>query len=243
MEIITSKRLFVVVFCFLFASIALAQGSRGRQAAHIDLRTHFNQWGLPIKAQGARDTCAVFTFTGALEYALAKGLHQRGVRLSEEYLNWAANEVSGQNLDGASYEELIQAFDKWGIAVERFMPYAAQFNPRYTPSEQALQSAREVWELGFTRHWIAQRTVNGLTDANIAEMKKVLLSGYPLCAYGRDHSILIVGFVDDLRNPGGGRFITRNSATRRYETIFYAAAKEEFGSVLWIALAQQQPQN
>ena len=43
--------------------------------------------------------------------------------------------------------------------------------------------------------------------------------------------------------PGGGQFITRNSATRRYETIFYAAAKAEFGSVLWIELSAQRNDN
>jgi len=63
---------------------------------YVDLRGAFTQWGLPIKAQGQRDTCAVFTLTGALEYALAKSTDEKGVRLSEEYLNWAANEVAGE---------------------------------------------------------------------------------------------------------------------------------------------------
>lgn len=52
----------------------------------VDLRNAFKQWGLPIKGQLRRDTCAVFTFTGALEYALAKGTGEIGARLSEEYL-------------------------------------------------------------------------------------------------------------------------------------------------------------
>lgn len=202
---------------------------------HVDLRGAFSQWGLPIKPQLRRDTCAVFTFAGALEWALAKGTGERGVRLSEEYLNWAANQVAGDTEDGASYEDLIAAFDKWGICDERLMPY----QNRYTgavPRQDAFTSARRVWELGFKRHWIAQRTENGLTDAHIAQMKKVLASGFPLCAYGRDHSILLVGYVEDSRVPHESYFITRNSATRKYETIYCNAAKEEFGSVLWIEL-------
>lgn len=210
---------------------------------YVDLRTAFSGWGLPIKSQGRRDTCAVFTFTGALEYALARGTGQNGFRLSEEYLNWAADQIAGEKIDGASYEELLDAFDEWGIAGERFLPYAARYNASLQPTPTALASAREIWKLGFKRHWVAQRTTNGLTDAHINEMRKVLASGWPLCAYGHDHSILIVGFFDDPKMPGGGQFITRNSATQRYETIFYEAAKSEFGSVLWIELVKpEKPQ-
>lgn len=205
----------------------------------IDLRTAFSNWGLPIKPQGRRNTCAVFTFTGALEYALARGTGQNGFRLSEEYLNWAADEIAGEKEDGASYEELIEAFDEWGISSERLFPYAANYSGS-TPSPNALASAKAIWKLVFQRHWIAKRTINGLTDAHIAEMRKVLATGWPLCAYGHAHSILIVGFYDDPKMPGGGQFITRNSATQRYETIFYEAAKDEFGSVLWIELPPQK---
>ena len=202
----------------------------------VDLRTQFRQWGLPIKPQGRRDTCAVFTLTGALEFALAQGTGERGLRLSEEYLNWAADDITQIKFDGATYEDLISAFDKWGICAERFLPYDSRYNAELQPSQNSLSSAKEIWELGFKRHWIVQRTENGLSDPQILSMKRVLSSGWPLCAYGRDHSILLVGFQDDPRLNGGGQFITRNSATQRYETIFYAAAKAEFGSVLWIDL-------
>lgn len=229
-------------------AVALLVGARSTpaQAAPLpkkmDLRAQFNQWGLPIKSQGRRDTCAIFTLTGALEYALAKGTGETGLRLSEEYLNWAADDITDIKFDGASYEELISAFDKWGISSEKFLPYDERYNENLQPSENALSSAKEIWALGFERHWIAQRTENGLIDSQIAQMRKVLASGWPLCAYGRDHSILLVGFQDDARMNGGGQFITRNSATQRYETIFYAAAKEEFGSVLWIDLHIPEPQ-
>lgn len=205
---------------------------------YIDLRTAYNQWGLPIKPQGRRDTCAVFTFTGALEFAVARGTGEQGIRLSEEYLNWAANEVANDTEDGSSYEDLIKAFDKWGICEQRFMPYESRFRGT-RPTQYALDSARQIWELGFRRHWIAQRTENGLDDSHLVQMKKVLATGWPLCAYGRDHSILIVGYVDDPRMSGGGEFITRDSAIRRYETIFYEASKTEFGSVLWIDMKPQ----
>lgn len=223
---------FACLFCF-----GSTPGLRAQPAPvkAVDLRTAFFTWGLPIKPQGRRDTCAVFTFTGALEFALARGTGQNGFRLSEEYLNWAADEIAGEKFDGASYEELLAAFDEWGICGERFWPYAARYDGS-SPSRDALVSAQQVWKLAFKRHWIARRTTDGLTDAHLGEMRKVLATGWPLCAYGREHSILIVGFFDDAKMPGGGQFITRNSATQRYETIFYEAAKAEFGSVLWIEL-------
>lgn len=214
--------------------------SAPKTVTSIDLRGEFSRYGLPIKPQGRRNTCQVFTFTGALEYALARGSGYTGLRLSEEYLNWAADEVAGEKDDGAAYEELIAAFEQWGIASERYMPYLPRYNTNLTPPPLALTSAKEIWNLGFKRHWVAQRTTNGLTDEHINTMRKVLASGWPLCAYGHLHSILIVGFQDDPKMPGGGQFITRNSATQRYETIFYEASKTEFGSVLWIELPEKK---
>jgi C1A family cysteine protease len=205
----------------------------------VDLRATFKQWGLPIKDQGSRDTCAVFTFTGALEYALAKGTGDTGTRLSEEYLNWAANKVSDDDEDGASYEDLISAFDKWGICESSLMPYLSRYGSP-EPTRDALNNAMQIWQLGFKRHWIARRTENGLDDSKLVEMKKVLASGWPLCAYSRDHSILLVGYQLDDKMPGGGQFITRNSATQRYETIYFEASKTEFGSVLWIDLPRRK---
>ena len=229
-------------------ALALMTGARSTPAQpaelpkKIDLRPQFRQWGLPIKPQGRRDTCAVFTLTGALEYALAAGIGQSGLRLSEEYLNWAADDVNGIKFDGASYKDLISAFDKWGISLEKFLPYRERYNQNLQPSKSAFASAKEIWGLGFERHWIAERTENGLSDAQILEMKEVLAAGWPLCAYGVDHSILLVGYQDDSRLNGGGQFITRNSATQRYETIFYDASKTEFGSVLWIDLQVAEAQ-
>jgi len=228
------------LFLGVWSTPARARAAKPYTPKIVDLRAAFTQWGLPIKPQGRRDTCAVFTLTGALEYALARGTGQVGVRLSEEYLNWAADDITQIKFDGASYEDLISAFDKWGISAEQYMPYAARYDSSTQPSETALESAKQVWDLGFKRHWVAERTSNGLKDSHTTEMRRVLMSGWPLCAYGRDHSILLVGFQDDPRMNGGGQFITRNSATQRYETIFYAAAKSEFGSVLWIDLPKSE---
>src|SRR5688500_6111399 len=97
------KLLFATLSLLLISTPALHAAPTSRSEALpstpapkiVDLRTQFSQWGLPIKDQGRRDTCAVFTFTGVLEYAIARGTGERGVRLSEEYLNWAANQASG----------------------------------------------------------------------------------------------------------------------------------------------------
>src|SRR4051812_35065303 len=50
----------------------------------VDLRPIFKRWNLAPKRQGARNTCSVFTTTGALEFAVSKH-YDRGTRLSVEY--------------------------------------------------------------------------------------------------------------------------------------------------------------
>ena len=59
----------------------------------IDLRPVFANWGLPVRLQGGRGTCSVFTVTSALEYALASQ-QRHGTPVSVEDLNWAANQAT-----------------------------------------------------------------------------------------------------------------------------------------------------
>ena len=51
--------------------------------------------------QGDRGTCSVFTTTSALEFAFSRYMG-KSVRLSVEYLNWAANQVTGNLRTGSS---------------------------------------------------------------------------------------------------------------------------------------------
>lgn len=206
---------------------AMPLRAQDEAAARVDLRPLFARWNLSIEHQRQRDTCAVFTVTGALEFALAKDLGQ-GIGLGEEYLNWAANQIAGQDRDGASFAELARAFAKWGVCDETLMPYTAAFMPALQPSAEATQSAHAVWKRGLKWHWIAAQRTAGLSDAHLERAKAVLRRGYPVAAEG-EHCLLLVGFDD-----AGGIFRVRNHATRRNETLTYQQAKARFMSLLWI---------
>lgn len=205
----------------------------------VDLRPVFSGYNLTIKRQGARDTCHVFTVVAALEFAVAQK-YDYGVGLSEEYLNWAANQASQQWQDGASFVELAQALKRWGISEEQHMPYVPAYNPAYQPRQAALDSARQIHKLKFRWHWIKAPNENAgaadrLNDAHIEAMKNVLRRGWPVCA-GREHNILIVGFRDNARQPGGGAFIVRNSNSNQYRSMTYQETKAKSGAALWIDL-------
>ncbi len=203
----------------------------------VDFRPQMTKWGLRLKQQGARNTCAVFALSGALEFALAKQL-DRGVRLSEEYLNWSANVANGDGRDGATFPALVDGFNRWGICRESLMPYRASQSNFIPPSEAALSDAKNIWNIGFQRHWITRGQRMTLTD--LAEVKKVMRNGFPVCGEA-EHCLLLIGFNDDPRQPGGGTFLTRNCATVRYETMSYAEAAQKFYSLLWIEIPDLKP--
>lgn len=221
------------------ATVAHAAGSGERgETRSVDLRPVFDDYRLTIKLQGRRDTCHVFTVVAALEYAVARK-YDYSVGLSEEYLNWAANEVTGQSIDGATFMELSQALKKWGVCEESYMPYLPVFNRGYVPSQPALDSAREIHKVNFRWHWIkapvANTRADQLNDAHIMAIKDVLRSGWPVCA-GREHNIVIVGFSDDPQRNGQGTFIVRNSNVRTYRIMTYAQVKATSNAALWIDL-------
>jgi hypothetical protein len=166
-----------VLFAALLCIVNVAQAQNAAPATRVDLSPEFARWKLSMKSQLRRDTCAVFTVTGALEYGLSKNLDY-GVRLSDEYLNWAANEANGDWGDGALFTELQRGFTKWGIAEEADMPYNRAFSTAYVPEEGALASARQVWEMRPKWNWIVRDSANGLTNAHIATIKRVLRSDW-----------------------------------------------------------------
>jgi hypothetical protein len=121
--------------------------AKSRWKGHADLRPNYVRWQLEPRAQGNRGTCSVFVTTGAFEYALSRNVDQ-GTPLSVEYLNWAANQVRNRTDDGGFFSELLRGFQKHGIALEKEMPYEAQFS-NTQPSPGAVQSARKNLARGF----------------------------------------------------------------------------------------------
>lgn len=202
--------------------------------AEVDLRPQFEQWNLPPRRQGRRNTCSVFVTVGAFEFALAK-VRGEGTPLSVEYLNWACNQHIGNSTTdrGQFFHHLLAGYEKQGLCREDLMPYERRFY-HTQPSEEAKADAEALHKLGFTVHWIRPWSKSaGLNDKQFAAIRATLAAGWPVCV-GSGHSRLFVGYVDDPADDGGGRFIARDSGIGGYSHASYAWAREHIYDLFWV---------
>jgi C1A family cysteine protease len=239
------------------AGTSLPQKAAATGTTRVDLRPQFERWGLTLKSQGGRGTCSVFAITGGLEFAASKRA-RRGVRLSEEYLNWASNRAIEQYDDGGFFHDLWKGYEQFGIAAESDLPYADAFDPKLTVPPAAIESARRLRAAGYRLHWIKEWDVKtGLTEEQFQQIQATLRRGWPVCAGMRwhrqerwadgvlqmrspeevfdGHSVLLIGYEEDARHPGGGVFLIRDSAGGgRYAAIPYAYARAYINDAAWI---------
>ena len=185
----------------------------------FDLRPRMRKWGLNVVAQHGRNTCCVQSVTRALEFAVSERLG-RGTPLSDEYLNWASNQVVGnigpmaQNR-GHFFEHLWMGIGRYGFCPREQMPWREQFDVDYSPSEKAREIAVRPRSFRILWHDVGGPGVK--PEEIVREIKTVLASGSPVLA-GSPHSVLVVGYVDDPKNPGGGRFLIADSGTGGFVT-------------------------
>jgi hypothetical protein len=197
-----------------------------------DLSTNFAKWNLPLRKQGARNTCSVFTAVQTIEYALARR-QDRGEPLSIEFANWAANRAIKENQDGQFFSSVIKGYEEYGLCPQTEMAYQGKFDPALEPSTSAVAKARKLRRANVRFHWIREWDGKpGLEDRHIQAAKQVLAKGWPVAA-GSYHSILLVGYEDDPSLPGGGQFLVRDSGSRNEATLSYAAAKERMIDLFW----------
>jgi hypothetical protein len=207
--------------------------------ARCDLRPEFKNLGFEPRRQGHRGTCSVFTVTAAMEFALAKKL-DKPTPLSVEYLNWAAAQVIRHDSDGNFFHNLIRGYQDYGICCEDLMPYRMAYDPAFQPSTEARENARSLRQIPLKINWINPWShQRGLTDEQITKIKEILVNGWPVGA-GSGHSRLFVGYRDDPDQPGGGRFITKDSAVGGYARVSYEWAKKNVIDVFWIEPDVQQ---
>jgi hypothetical protein len=207
-----------------------------RTAKRVDLRPDFERYGLHVRRQGARGSCSVFTVTAALELALARHLGH-GEPLSVEFLNWATCRLINDRRDrGQFFSDLQRAFETSGICRDRELPYRPHYDPALEPTAAALASASELKGLGFQFHWLNPLpTKLGITPEQLEEVKTTIRRGWPVCG-GSGHSVLLVGYEDDARQPGGGVLFTRDSGSGRWGVMSYADAIRTRADLLWIDL-------
>jgi len=254
---ILSMSLFLSLLCSPARPDDSAGSAPENLPAAADLRPVLAQFGFTARRQGGRNTCSVFTMTGALEFAIAK---RQGhcPRLSVEFLNWAANKACGNQKDGGYFSDTWKGFSAYGICAEADLPYKAGFDSSLTPPPEAMADAQPRLHLELRLHWIKEWNVNtGLTDAHIAAIKRTLSQGWPVAAGNRwpkqpkwvdhtlqlcgpeavfdGHSVLLVGYRDDTAQPGGGVFIFRNtSGPSRDGLMPYAYARQYMNDAVWI---------
>ncbi|HAB16700.1 MAG TPA: hypothetical protein PLX89_15400 [Verrucomicrobiota bacterium] len=212
----------------------------GGLPVRCNLRPEFARLGLKQRSQGKRDTCSVFSTVESTEFALARS-NGKGVALSVEYANWAANETTGRGDDGDFFHNIILGIQKHGVCPEEAMPYAKTFSPDTQPnSEIVAQAAAFTQGRRLHFHWLKGWSKKaGLDDRDLLRVKTVLASGSPVSA-GSYHSVLFVGYEEDTTQPGGGRFLISDSNLKETE-ISYQAAKERFSDLFWVNAEVESP--
>jgi hypothetical protein len=217
--------------------IARAKTNSAALPPSVDLNPQFERLHLALKKQGARPTCSVFTTVAAMEFAASTKFNV-GVRLSEEYLNWAANQITrSTNNGGQFFSNLVKGYEKFGVATEITMPYQKKFSSGTVPTSIARAAAEKVRSYHFHPHWIKRNdgTV-GVSDVHLLETKRALAAGSPVCA-GSHHSVLFAGYRDDAGLPGGGEFLVRDPGAGNEQTMSYEAAKKRLCDLVWFNCA------
>jgi len=229
------SRLHLALGCLLVAPWVVSKAADPVQSHgdSVDLRPAFERWELPLRPQGGRGTCSVFTLVGAIEYAMAHR-NGKGEPMSVEFLNWASNRAIGQSADGGFFSDLWTGFTNAGICAERILPYQQRFDPGLQPADEIQNEGRHALAAGLRLHWIKPWNVKtGITEAQFQSIRQVLTNGWPVCGGFRwpksehwregilemaapedvfdGHSVLLVGFRDDARQAGAGVFLIRNT--------------------------------
>jgi hypothetical protein len=236
--------------------------ARAQLPAKVDLAPEFHKFGLTPLQQGGRDVCSLFAVTAVAEFELAKNSEPPFLRLSEEYLIWAANEATGMTGDQAMFYEAVHGLNVLGICTDKLMPYENTTDAKRKPSPAARTDARALagrWKV----HWIKRWDVNRrLTAAELHAIKEALAAGHPVACGLRwpktlpgheliqvppagqvfdGHSIVFVGNQDDAKKPGGGVLFFRNSwgpqwGNQGYGVMSYAYATAYANDAVWLEL-------
>ncbi len=219
-----------------------------------DLRPKFAEYGITVKNQADRPTCSVHTMIGVYEFEYANTLGQQD-SLSVEYMNWACNQIDGENYDGTMFSSAIDAVAKYGICTDDYMPYATRYSDKLEPSEAAKKDAesRKAGKANWIKEWDPN---TGLTPEQLDAIRKELDKEHPVAIgfrwpkrtvtdkYLEDgtlvmqtpdnvvdgHSVLIVGYKNDKNYPGGGYLIFKNSYSESFGEKGYGKITYEYAN-------------
>ena len=228
----------------------------------VDLVPEFQKLGLAPRVQGGRDTCSLFAVTALADFEFARHAGPPHVRLSEEFLIWAAHEAVGHKGDQAMFYEAVQGLNAFGICSAGLMPYENAPDAARKPSAAALADAAgrgSRWRVHWIKRWDVKQP---LSDAELLAIKMALAGGHPVACGLRwpisprgheilkapppeevrdGHSIALVGYEDDPRKDGGGVFVFRNWdgpawGNQGHGIMSYAYARAYANDALWLQL-------
>jgi hypothetical protein len=158
------------------------------------------------------------------------------------------------------FYEALSGLNALGICNEKLMPYQAHSDPRRAPSPVALADAEKRsgrWQAQWIKRWDLK---NPLSEGQLRAIKVALADGHPVACGLRwpkllagheliqvpkphdvfdGHSILLVGYEDHAKYPGGGAFVFRNSngpgwGIHGYGEISYAYARAYANDAVWL---------
>ena len=228
--------LFLVVFPMPHLQVSAARKPDPKTNT-TDLRPEFERLKLTPRSQGGRGTCSVFVVTEAFEYAVSKAANKT-LRLSPEYVNWAADQVCGQSQDGAYFHQAIDGVTTHGLCLESTLPYKNTYDPNWSPSKETREKAEKNLRLVNKRLqpevvWIAPLGKKGLSPANIRKAIDALRAGWPV-GIGAAHSLLLVGFEGDPLKMQSGVFHVLDSASSSSRTVDYNYLHNEVGDAFYV---------
>jgi len=213
------------------------------QPARVDLTPNFQRLGLAVCNQNG-PLCWDYTTVGVLEYELAQA-KGASTRLSPGFLAWAATETDHEGSGGSNFGRANRGLEKYGIA-----PLALGGDPDKDgvgaiPNDETRRAANAFGEIDF--HWLRfWNDHDELSPAQMAAIKADLADGHPVAVGMRwpnhtrfvpntftlqvparravfdGHCVVLVGYEDDPKLPGGGAFLFRNSWGDRWADGGYA---------------------
>jgi Papain family cysteine protease len=243
-----------------YSACGEAHGEPPRLPERVSLIADFEQYGLTPLAQGDRDVCSLFAITAVAEFEHDRHAKGSPARLSEEYLIWAAKKATGKSHEQAMFYEAVEGLDELGMCPADLMRYAGKPDPRREPSAEALRGSRPLrhrWRAEWIKRWSVDAK---LTDGELAKIKRALADGHPVACGLRwpkklsgsellavpppdgvydGHSIVLVGYENNAKRPGGGVFQFRNSngpawGDKGYGLMSYAYVRSYANDALWL---------
>lgn len=225
----------------------------------VDLRPEFKKLGLVPRSQnraGGSSVCSLFAITALANYELARK-DPISPPLSEEFLVWAANEASGLKGDQAMFYEAVHGLNTLGICSQSLMPFESTSDAKRVPTAKAKADAMRRcgrWKVEWIKRWDLKQP---LTDQQFEGIQRALSKGHPVAVGMRwqksdpvnmldvsvevfdGHSVVLVGYEQDAKKPGGGVFTFRNSGgagwgSNGHGTISYAYARAYINDALWL---------